>query len=49
MREELAGHWYRVAEMNRWLCPAMFRYFAIAPSSIYCKTEAAKSRDHKWQ
>jgi len=40
-RAEQGGNWYRLAEREGWLCPAMFKYFALAPSSLYCRAEAA--------
>jgi hypothetical protein len=36
------GNWYRSEQldMEGWLCPALFRYFAEAPKSIYVQTKA---------
>jgi hypothetical protein len=38
-REEHGGNWYRWPErdMQGWLCPALFRYFARAPKDIYAQ------------
>lgn len=43
-RAEQGGNWYRLAEREGWLCPAMFKYFALAPSSLYCRAEAGSSQ-----
>lgn len=41
LREEYGGNWYfwKIQNMEGWLCPALFKYFAETPSKIYCKTE----------
>lgn len=41
VREESGGNWYReVGKTDEgWLCPALFKYFAEAPNSIYIRTE----------
>ena len=41
VREEDGGHWYRLADppMEGWLCPALFKYFDDAPTSIYVKAD----------
>lgn len=46
LRPEFGGHWYRwsAEEMEGWLCPALFKYFADAPPQLYCQAEA-KSHD----
>ena len=38
-REEFEGNWYYSAELDveGWLCPAMFRYFEVAPPEIYAQ------------
>ena len=45
---EDGGNWYRLtvggAEMTGWLCPALFKYFATAPATIYAKAEAINNR-----
>ena len=45
VREELGGAWYRgrgeIAEMEGWLCPALFKYFDETPKVIYAKAEPA--------
>lgn len=40
-REEHGGNWYyaQTLKMEGWLCPALFKYFPIAPSEIYVKAE----------
>lgn len=42
VREELGGNWYHAAELaaDGWLCPALFRYFDVAPRELYVKAEA---------
>ena len=47
LRKELGDHSYSGAQMDGWLCPTIFRYFEVAPSSIYCKAEAAGCRNHQ--
>lgn len=44
VREEYGGNWYRVGEMEGWLCPALFKYFAEAPAHIYCRAEAVERK-----
>lgn len=38
-RAEMGGNWYysREAEMEGWLCPALFKYFDSAPRRIYAE------------
>jgi hypothetical protein len=38
VREEYEGNWYRwhKANLEGWLCPALFKYFDSAPRKIYC-------------
>ena len=38
-REEFEGNWYYSAELDLegWLCPAMFKYFDVAPKEIYAQ------------
>lgn len=42
LRPEFGGHWYRwsAEEMEGWLCPALFKYFADAPPQLFCQAEA---------
>lgn len=37
LREEGGGNWYACPElgMEGWLCPALYKYFAVAPQKIY--------------
>lgn len=39
--EELGGWWYLSSEYNAtgWLCPALFKYFEAAPSSLFVRAE----------
>ena len=41
VRTEFEGNWYRMEQppMEGWLCPAMFRYFPVAPAELYVKAE----------
>ncbi len=41
-REDMGGNWYRWPEQNLegWLCPAMFKYFAEAPPRLYLRADA---------
>ena len=41
VRTELGGNWYRLSDRpaEGWLCPALFRYFSMAPHEIYVKAE----------
>ena len=38
-REESGGNWYycELVKMEGWLCPALFRYFTVAPEKIYAQ------------
>ena len=39
-REEFNGNWYKMTEapyIEGWLCPALFKYFSIAPDDLYVK------------
>jgi hypothetical protein len=40
-REEYGGYWYQWEKYEKrgWLCPALFKYFDLAPQKIYCKAE----------
>lgn len=40
-RGDSDGNWYRAEAlgMEGWLCPALFKYFAEAPSSIYVQVK----------
>ena len=41
-REEYGGNWYYCPqfEIEGWLCPALFKYFAQAPKRLFAKAEA---------
>ena len=41
VREEDEGNWYRIKGQTQegWLCPSMFKYFKVAPKSIFVKAE----------
>lgn len=41
-RPELSGNMYYSADLNMegWLCPALFKYFDVAPKNLYAKAEA---------
>jgi hypothetical protein len=40
-REEYRGNWYYCPqyEIEGWLCPALFKYFAEAPAEIYVQAK----------
>jgi hypothetical protein len=42
LREEYNGQWYiwEEKQISGWLCPALFKYFEVAPREIYCKAES---------
>lgn len=42
VRNDYGGNWYKLEdpEMEGWLCPALFKYFAEAPQEIYVRAEA---------
>jgi hypothetical protein len=41
VREEYGGNWYRAQDgAEGWLCPALFKYFPVAPPSLYARAEA---------
>ena len=43
VREEHEGNWYvcdALGEEPGWLCPALYRYFQVAPPTLYMKAEA---------
>jgi hypothetical protein len=37
----MGGNWYYSRELciEGWLCPALFKYFDVAPQTIYAKFE----------
>lgn len=41
-REEAGGNWYHSPTygVEGWLCPALFKYFDVAPKEFYAKAEA---------
>lgn len=41
VREEYGGWWYSSdePEAEGWLCPALFKYFEVAPEEIFVKAE----------
>ena len=40
-REENGGGWYGLDDspLEGWLCPALFRYFPVAPAKLYAKAK----------
>lgn len=38
-RPEMGGNWYYSADLDAegWLCPALFKYFAVAPQKIFAQ------------
>lgn len=43
-RPDCGGNWYWCSEfeMEGWLCPALFKYFTIAPRELYARAEIKK-------
>ena len=41
VREGEGGNWYRSEDfdMDGWLCPALFKYFGVAPKQLFAKFE----------
>jgi len=41
-REEFEGNWYAMSDppLEGWLCPALSRYFVLAPRELYVKAES---------
>lgn len=41
VREECEGNWYRIKghTLEGWLCPSLFKYFKVAPKSIFASAE----------
>ena len=46
VREELDGWWYQVEDGSSegWLCPALFKYFKVAPEKIYVMAEPTSGK-----
>ena len=44
-REDARGYWYFSQElgMEGWLCPALFKYFEVAPDMLYAQFKARKT------
>ncbi len=44
-RHEYGGNWYWCPqyELEGWLCPALFKYFAEAPGELYTRAEPKKN------
>ena len=40
-KSEYGGNWYlwQEKDLKGWLCPALLKYFELAPLEIYCKSE----------
>ncbi|HWR53859.1 MAG TPA: HD domain-containing protein [Bryobacteraceae bacterium] len=51
IREESEGNWYSLVgtQMEAWLCPALFKYFAEAPERIFCRAEPAGEANPLWR
>ena len=41
VRPEFDGNWYQMEQpkLEGWLCPALFRYFSVAPAVLYVNAE----------
>ena len=46
VRQELSGNVYHLSEleMEGWLCPALFKYFAEAPKECHLKEDAGSGK-----
>jgi hypothetical protein len=44
-REEYGGNWYHCPQfqIEGWLCPALFKYFEVAPKKLFAKAETRRS------
>lgn len=44
LRGDMGGNYYKMEEpaMEGWICPAMFRYYKVAPKELYVKAESKK-------
>lgn len=44
VKEEYEGNWYACDQLGGegWLCPALFKYFEVAPDQIFVKAESVK-------
>jgi hypothetical protein len=42
-REEYGGNWYwcESLQLEGWLCPALYKYFEVAPKKIYAQVKPA--------
>lgn len=42
VREDWGGNWYRAEDqlLEGWLCPALYKYFEVAPKKLYMKAES---------
>ena len=50
-REEFNGNWYKMTNapyIEGWLCPALFKYFSVAPDTLYVKAEQLPYNDKPW-
>lgn len=43
VRDEYGGNWYEVegSGLQGWLCPALFRYYPVAPERLYLEIRTA--------
>ena len=51
-REEFNGNWYKMTEapyIEGWLCPALFKYFPVAPDDLYVKAEEMPYEKPWWR
>jgi hypothetical protein len=42
LEEDAGGNWYQCSRtgMKGWLCPALYKYYATAPDTLYIKISA---------
>lgn len=46
VKEEFGGNWYSCNELGGrqgWLCPAMFKYFDVAPPELFARAESIQA------
>ena len=50
-RSEFGGTWYKMADepyLEGWLCPALFKYFLIAPEKLFIYADALPINKKPW-
>ncbi len=47
VRAEDGGNWYHLGDKQGWLCPALFKYFEVAPAEIFIAIKPAEGEKSK--